>query len=63
MNGQTDSLKTYRIRLGHVEALVQARDVVEAIFKGRRKLGAEMPRLYDLIRTLDSSRFEIDRAA
>ena len=35
----------------------------EAVEVARRKLGRELPRLYDLIRELEKTRFRVERAA
>ena len=63
MNEQPRQLKVYRVRVGHVELRVRAHDVEEAITLARRKLSQEMPRLYDVIRSLSTTRFEVDHAA
>jgi hypothetical protein len=60
MFGQTSKLKKYRVRVGHCEVCVQARDVQEAMTVGRRKLGQELPRLYDVIRALKPIHFQVD---
>jgi len=60
MFDQASKLKEYRVRVGHCEVSVRARDVQEALTVGRRKLGQELPRLYDIIRTLKPVRFQID---
>ena len=60
MFNQASKLKEYRVRVGHYEVCVRARDVQEALAVGRRKLGQELPRLYDIIRTLKPVRFQID---
>ena len=38
-------LLTYRVRVGHHEFQIKARDVTEAIFLARRQLSRELPRL------------------
>jgi hypothetical protein len=60
MFDQTSKLKKYRVRVGHYEVCVQAGDVQEAMAVGRRKLGQELPRLYDIIRALKPARFQVD---
>ncbi len=60
MFDQTSKLKKYRVRVGHYEVCVQARDVQEALTVGRRKLGQELPRLYDIIRALKPAHFRVD---
>jgi hypothetical protein len=53
----------YRVRLGHMEVAVLARDEVEALVLARRALAQELPRFYDLIRALKPERFELKEAA
>jgi hypothetical protein len=55
-------LLTYRIRIGHHDFQVKARDAAEAVEIARRQLGRELPRLYDVIRTLTAARFQVDAA-
>ena len=56
-------LLNYRVRIGHHDLRVKARDVAEAVELARRQLGRELPRLYDLIRNLATARFQVDAAA
>ena len=63
MFDQAGKLKKYRVRVGYYEVCVQARDVREARAIGRRKLGQELPRLYDIIRTLKPARLQVDYVA
>ena len=60
MFDQTGKLKKYRVRVGLYEVCVQARDVQEARAIGRRKLGQELPRLYDVIRALKPVHLQVD---
>lgn len=55
-------LKTYRIRVGHWETRVRARDEEESLAVARMQLGRELPRLYDVIQQLAPARFEIAAA-
>ncbi|MEM9659465.1 MAG: hypothetical protein AAF961_13990 [Planctomycetota bacterium] len=61
----TDStnLGVYRVKLGHAEVVVRAHGPEEALTLARRKLSADMPRFYDVIRALDAACFEIRPAA
>ena len=63
MNNQEASLHVYRVRVGHAEVIVKARSTEEAIAFARRQLALEMPLLYDIIRALDSTRFDVRQAA
>jgi hypothetical protein len=53
----------YRVRMGHLEVVVIARDEAEAILLARREFAQELPRFYDLIRALEPARFELHKAA
>ena len=56
-------LLTYRVRIGHHNVRILARDAAEAIEITRRQLAHELPRLYDVIRNLAETRFQVDHAA
>jgi len=56
-------LLTYRVRLGYLDVSVKAHDIAEAILLARRQFGRELPRFYDVIRSLASTRFQVDHAA
>lgn len=53
----------YRVRVGHLEVVVTARDESEAIALARRHLAQELPRFYDLIRALKAEQFQLQKAA
>jgi hypothetical protein len=55
--------KYYHVRVGHWEIRVQAHSVDEAIELARRHLSAELPRLYDVIRAMTATRFQVEAAA
>jgi hypothetical protein len=63
MSGNEATLKTYRVRVGHWEIHVRAHDREEAIAIAKRHLSRELPRLYDVIRSLTANRFEVEFAA
>ena len=56
-------LKDFRIRVGHWEVHVKARDPEEAISLARRQMARELPRLYDIIQKLTAARFQVEAAA
>jgi hypothetical protein len=56
-------LKTYRVRVGHWEVHLKAHDADEAIAIARRHLARDLPRLYDIIRSLTAARFQVEAAA
>jgi hypothetical protein len=53
----------YRIRVGHWEIQLKAHDAEEAVALARRQMARELPRLYDVIRTLAAKRFQVEAAA
>jgi len=63
MRSQHESLRTYRVRVGHWEMQLKAHDAAEAVQLARRHLARELPRLYDVIQTLTASRFQVEAAA
>jgi hypothetical protein len=63
MNSNNEQLKTYRVCVGHWQILLKARDAEEAVQLARRHLARELPRLYDVIRTLTTARFQVEAAA
>ena len=63
MKTQNQVLKLYRVRVGHWEIRVKARDAEEAIELARRQMARELPRLYDVIRSLTANRFQVEAAA
>ncbi len=63
MVNSVETVQRYRVRVGHLEVVVVARDEAEAIMLARREFARELPRFYDLIRALDPARFELWKAA
>jgi hypothetical protein len=63
MNSGTGTLKTYRVRVGYWEIVLKAHSSDEAIELARRSMARDLPRLYDLIRVMTASRFQVDAAA
>ena len=58
-----ETVHRYRARVGHLEVVVIAHDEAEAIALARREFASQLPRFYDLIRTLETSRFDLQKAA
>ncbi len=59
-----DPLKMkYRVTIGHSEVIVGGGSIEEAIANARQQLTLELPRLYDVIHSLDSALFGVERAA
>ena len=57
------SLGVYLVRVGHWEVRLKARDCEEAVRLARLQMARELPRLYDVIRALTVSRFQVEAAA
>lgn len=49
----------YQVTVGHFRVTVGGGSREDAIQQARRALCVEMPRLYDVIRALDVSRFQV----
>jgi hypothetical protein len=56
-------LSTFRVRVGHWQTQIRARDEAEALVVARMQLGRELPRLYDVIRSLKPAQIRIEKAA
>jgi hypothetical protein len=56
-------LVVYLVRVGHWEVRLAARDAKEAIRLARLQMARELPRLYDVIRALAFSRFQVEAVA
>jgi hypothetical protein len=63
MTTDNRTIVTYRVRVGHHDFRVRARDAAEAVEVARRQLARELPRLYDVIRKLTESQFQVEHAA
>jgi hypothetical protein len=63
MTTDNRTLVTYRVRVGHHELRVKARDAAEAVEVARRQLARELPQLYDIICKLTESQFQVEHAA
>jgi hypothetical protein len=63
MNNQHEPLKSYRVRVGHWEVSLKAHTAEEAIQLARSAMARELPRLYDVIRSLTANRFQVEAAA
>ena len=50
---------SYQVRIGHTSVIVTGRDQADAIDVARQRLCVEMPRMWDVIQTLETSRFEV----
>jgi hypothetical protein len=63
MTANHQTLEVFLVRVGHWEVRLKARDGEEAIRFARLQMARELPRLYDVIRELTASRFQVEAAA
>ena len=63
MQDQQTSRSVYRVRVGHTEVTVKATSADEAITLARLQLSQDLPRFYDIIQTLEPTRFDVREAA
>lgn len=56
----TDNGRVFRVKVGHAEVTVNARSPAEAIRRGRTQLSLEIPRMWDVIYSIDESMFRVD---
>lgn len=56
-------VEVFLVRVGHWEVRLKAPDREEAIRLARLQMARELPRLYDIVRALSVSRFEVEEAA
>jgi len=54
-------LLEYEVRVGHIRVIVNGGSREDAIVQARRKMSREMPRMWDVIHALASSRFNVCR--
>ena len=62
MLNRQEPLKAFRVRVGHWEVHVRAIDADSAVDTARRQMARELPRLYDVIRSLTTTRFQVEAA-
>jgi len=62
MTNLSHKQNTYQVSVGHAEVTVVCEGKKEAIRLARKKLGLEMPRLYDVIHRIEDSLFRVDPA-
>ena len=58
-NNQTDCF--YEVRIGHTKVRVRGCNDDEALRRARNRLCLEMPRLWDVIQSMEINNFEIRR--
>jgi hypothetical protein len=49
----------FEVKVGHTRVVVQGATQEEAISNARKQLSREMPRMWDVIHNLDTSRFDV----
>ena len=57
--GKPEQQHAYRVRLGHAVVHVTGVSAHEAIRQARRQFCKDLPRLWDVIHTLDDDRFQV----
>jgi hypothetical protein len=62
MTTNHEPIEVYLVRVGHWEVRFNARDGEEAIRLARLQMARELPRLYDVIRAMAATRFEVKAA-
>jgi len=63
MHNNDPSKTKYRVTIGHSEVIVEGGSIEEAIVNARQQLTLELPRLYDVIHSLDSTLFGVEQTA
>ena len=56
---RSDFPERYTVSVGHARVVVDGHSPADAIHQARLRLSAEMPRLYDVIHSLDDHRFVV----
>ena len=56
---KSDNTQDYRVIVGHASVMVSGRSRDEAIQNARMRLCIEMPRMWDVIESLDARSFQI----
>ncbi len=54
-------LSEYEVRVGHMRVIVQGGSREDAISQARRALSLEMPRMWDVIHSMATNRFNVYR--
>jgi hypothetical protein len=62
MSNKNQPLSSFRVRVGHWEVHVQAIDADTAVETARRQIARDLPRLYDVIRALTPTQFQVEAA-
>ena len=51
--------RTYEVRVGHARVRVQSASPAEAITQARARFCIDMPRMWDVIHSLEMNRFDV----
>ena len=54
-----DDHHTYQVSVGHTTFRVEGRSTQEAIERAKQRLCSEMPRLWDIIQSLEPQKFDV----
>jgi hypothetical protein len=63
MQHDTHRTRNFRVRLGHLQVVVRARDPSDAIALARKHWGMELPRLWDVIYQKREQEFVVEELA
>ena len=58
-SGGTAGTFSYQVTVGHRTLRVESASAIDAIQAARRQLCADLPRLWDVIQSLDDARFHV----
>ena len=59
MTSESAPRRKYRVKVGFSEVLVECSSKEEAIQLARKKLSSDMPRLYDVIQSIEDKKFDV----
>ena len=62
-NTPEPDILAYRVKVGHATVTVHCTSSEDVIREARRQFCVEMPRMWDVIQSLDDSQFEVAPAA
>ena len=57
---QPNNVRQYQVRMGHTKITVQGDSPEETVRHARRQLCLDIPRMWDVIQTIEEGRFVVD---
>ncbi len=63
MHPTDDRLQRFQVKIGHAVVIVQSHSAEDAVEQAKRLLRLEMPRMWDVIESLEVSRFQVNPTA